>query len=146
MSAPPKRTQEVSPDGDAQQSIGNLLGELSRDMSQLVRQEVQLAKAELRQDVKKTGRAAGMFGGGGFAGYMTLLFASIAGWWGLANVMDQGYAALIVAAVWAVVAAVLLLVGRAQARHITALRQTTTTVGEVPGVLKPGHDQRKERS
>jgi hypothetical protein len=146
VSAPSKRAQEVSADGGAQSSIGDLLGELSRDVSRLVRQEVELAKAELRQDVKKTGRVAGLFGGGALAGYMTLLFASIAGWWGLANVMDQGWAALIVAGVWAVIGAVLFLVGRAQTRQITGLRQTATTVREVPGALRPGPDHREGTS
>jgi hypothetical protein len=146
VSAPSKRAEEVSADGGSQSSIGDLIGELSGDVSRLVRQEVNLAKAELRQDVKQTGRAAGLLGGGGFAGYMTLLFASIAGWWGLANVMDQSWAALIVAGVWAVIGTVLFLVGRVQMRNIPGLRQTATTVREVPGALKPSPDHREGRS
>ena len=63
-----------------------------------MRQELELAKAEVKQEITKTGKAAGMFGAAGFAGDMVLLFASIAAWWGLANVMDQGWAALIVTA------------------------------------------------
>ena len=81
----------------SQLSVGDLVGEVGRDMSQLVRQEMHLAKAELRQDAKRTGQAAGAFGGAGMAGYMVLLFASIALWWGLANVMNPGWAALVVA-------------------------------------------------
>lgn len=143
--APSKPAQEVSPDGGGQSSIGTLLGELSQDVSRLVRQEVQLAKAELRQDVSRTGRTAGFFGGGGFAAYMTLLFASIAGWWGLANVMDQGWAALIIAGVWAVIGVTLFLVGRAQMRRIAGLRRTAATVREVPGALKPNPDHKEGR-
>ena len=48
-----------------------------------------------------------MLGVAGFAGYMTLLFAAIALWWALANVMGQGWAALIVAAIWAAIGVVL---------------------------------------
>jgi hypothetical protein len=48
-----------------------------------------------------------MLGVAGFAGYMTLLFAAIALRWALANVMDQGWAALIVAAIWAAIGVVL---------------------------------------
>jgi hypothetical protein len=129
----------------SQSSIGELLTELSRDVSRLVRQEVDLAKAELRQEVKKTGKVGGLFGGSALAGYMTLLFASIAGWWGLANVMDQGWAALIVAGVWAVVGAILFAAGRVQSRRITGLRQTTATVREVPGALKPGPDHKGDK-
>ncbi len=145
MSAPSKRVQEVGPDGGGQPSVGALFGELSRDVSRLIRQEVQLAKAELRQEVAQTGRTAGLLGGGGFAGYMTLLFASIAGWWGLANIMDQSFAALIVAGVWAVIAATMFLIGRAQMRHISGLRRTAETVREVPGTLKPNPDHREGR-
>ena len=56
--------------------------------------------------------------GAGFAGYMTVLFLSIALWWGLANVMDSGWAALIVAVIWGVVAAVLYTTGRAKLRQV----------------------------
>ncbi|WP_425570900.1 phage holin family protein [Rugosimonospora acidiphila] len=129
----------------SQSSVGELLTELSRDVSRLVRQEVELAKAELRQEVKKTGKVGGLFGGSALAGYMTLLFLSIAAWWGLANVMDQGWAALIVAGVWAVIGVFLFAAGRAQGRRITGLRQTTATVREVPGALKPGPDHKGER-
>lgn len=145
MSAPSKRAQEVSPDGGGQPSVGTLFGELSQDLSRLVRQEVQLAKAELRQELTKTGRSAGLLGGGGFAGYMALLFASIAGWWGLANVVRQSFAALIVAGVWAVIAATMFLIGRAQMRRISGLRRTAETVREVPGALKPTPDHGEGR-
>src|SRR5689334_5029134 len=84
-------------------SVGQLVGEIGADLSTLMRQELALAKAEITQELTKTGKAAGMLGGAGLAGYMVLLFVSFAAWWGLANVMDQGWAALIVAAVWAVV-------------------------------------------
>ena len=67
--------------GDA--SVGELFSEVAQDMSTLMRQELALAKAEVKEEAVKAGRAAGMFGGAGFAGYMVLLFASIAAWWGL---------------------------------------------------------------
>jgi len=88
--------------------------------------------------VRKAGKAAGGFAGAGVAGYMVLLFLSIALWWALSNVMDQGWAALIVAVVWAVIGAVLYAMGRSRAREIRGLRQTTETMREVPDALK-GH-------
>ena len=57
---------------------------------------------------QKTGKAAGMLGVAGFTGCMTLLFAAIALWWLRQSMtMDQGWAALIVAAIWAAIGVVL---------------------------------------
>jgi hypothetical protein len=121
----------------ADRSFGDLMGEVTRDLSTLVRQEVELAKAEIREEGKKAGKAAGMFGGAGLAGYMVLLFLSIALWWGLSNVMDQGWAALIVAVIWAVVAGVLFAVARSQLHAVRGLPRTTETVKDIPPALKP---------
>jgi hypothetical protein len=118
-------------------SVGDLLGQVAQDLSTLMRQEIDLAKAEVKQEVTKTGKAAGMLGGAGFAGYMVLLFGSIAAWWGLANVMDQGWAALIVTAVWAVIGAVLVVVGRRRIQEVNPKpERTVETVKELPDALK----------
>ena len=118
-------------------SVGELMGEVTRDLSTLMRQELDLAKAEVKQEVTKTGKAAGMLGAAGFAGYMVLLFASIAAWWGLANLMDQGWAALIVTGIWAVIGAVLFLVGRRRLKEVNPKpERTIETVKELPDALK----------
>lgn len=118
-------------------SVGTLISEISQDLSTLMRQEVELAKAEMTAEVTKTGKAAGMLGGAGFAGYMVVLFLSIAAWWGLANAMDQGSAALIVATVWAAIGVVLFLVGRNKLRTVRPKPQRTVdTIKQVPDALK----------
>lgn len=118
-------------------SVGTLISEISQDLSTLMRQEVELAKAEMTAEVTKTGKAAGMLGGAGFAGYMVVLFLSIAAWWGLANAMDQGWAALIVATVWAAIGVVLFLVGRNKLRTVRPEPQRTVdTIKQVPDALK----------
>jgi hypothetical protein len=102
-----------------------------------MRQEIDLAKAEVKQEITKAGKAAGLLGGAGFAGYMVLLFGSIAAWWGLANVMDQGWAALIVTGVWAVVGALLFAVGRGRMKQVDPKPELTVeTVKELPDTLK----------
>lgn len=121
----------------SQRSFGELIGEVTQDLSTLVRQEMDLAKAELRQEAGKAGRAAGAFGAAGLAGYMVLLFLSFALWWALANGMDEGWAALIVAAVWAVAAAVLAAWARAQLQRVRGLVRTTETAKQIPDALKP---------
>ena len=118
-------------------SVGELLGEVTQDLSTLMRQELALAKAEVKEEGIKAAKAGGMLGAAGFAGYMVLLFASIAAWWGLAEVMAPGWAALIVTAIWAVIGAVLFAVGRQRMREVNPKpERTVETVGEVPGTLK----------
>jgi hypothetical protein len=118
-------------------SVGELLGEVTQDLSTLMRQELALAKAEVKEEGVKAAKAGGMLGAAGFAGYMVLLFASIAAWWGLAEVMAPGWAALIVTAIWAVIGAVLFAVGRQRMREVNPKpERTVETVSEVPGTLK----------
>ncbi len=121
----------------ADASIGELIGDVTRDLSTLLRQELELAKAELKQEAVKSGKAAGAIGGAGFAGYMVLLFLSIALWSALANVMDWGWSALIVAALWSIVGAVLYAAGRKQLRRVQPTpERTVETIKEVPDALR----------
>jgi len=118
-------------------SVGELIGEVSSDLSTLMRQELALAKAEVKAEATKTGKAAGMLGGAGFAVYMVALFTSIALWWALANGMDEGWAALVVAALWAVVGAVLYSLGRSRLKSVHPKpERTVQTLKEVPDALK----------
>lgn len=126
------RTVDVS-----EQSVGQLLSEVSEDLSTLIRQEVELAKAEIKEEAGKAGKSAGMFGGAGFAGYLFVLFLSFAAWWGLANVMDTGVAALIVALIWGVIAAVLAAAGRSSWRRVNPKpERTIQTAKDIPPALK----------
>jgi hypothetical protein len=121
------------------QSVGSLVGEISRDVSTLMRQEVALAKAEVAESAKRAGKGAGMFGGAGVAGHMVLVFLSLALWWALGTLVGGGWSALLVAAVWAVIAGVLALRGRAELRAVEGLPRTTDSVRRIPDALH-GHD------
>jgi hypothetical protein len=88
-------------------SIGELIGEVTADLSTLMRQEIELAKAEIKQEATKAGKAAGMLGAAGYAGHLTVVFLSLALMGLLMAWLPLGWSALIVAAVWAVVGAVL---------------------------------------
>ena len=88
-------------------SIGEIVGDISKDMSTLIKQEMDLAKSELKQEVSKIGKGAGMFGGAGLAGHFALFFLSFALTYLLDNWMPVELAALIVGALWGVAAAVL---------------------------------------
>ncbi|SFW70535.1 phage holin family protein [Amycolatopsis australiensis] len=118
-------------------SVGELMSNVMKDLSTLVRQEVELAKAETKAEATKAAKGAGMFGGAGFAGYMVLLFLSVALWQGLENVMDGGWAALIVAVVWAIAGAVLYATGRREFRRVNPKpERTVETLQQVPDALK----------
>ena len=113
-------------------SVGELLTQVTADVQQLFRQEVQLAKTELREEAARAGKAAGMFGGAGFNGYMVAVFGSFAVLFALGNVMNLGWAALVVTLLWAVAAAVLALLGRGELRKAQGnpLEKATQTVKE----------------
>ena len=67
----------------ADASLGELVATATRDLSSLMRQEVELAKVEIKRDVVAAGKGAGMFGGAGFAGVFALLFLSISAAYGI---------------------------------------------------------------
>ncbi len=125
---------------DSPRPLGELIGEIAQDLSTLVRQEIELAKAEAKESATRAGKGAGMFGGAGMAGYFVLLFLSIAVWWGLGNATGRGWSALIVAALWAVAALVLALVGRKEFQSIRGMQRTTETVQKIPNAVT-GHEE-----
>ncbi len=60
----------------ASTSLGDLIGEVTKDLSTLMRQELELAKAELKRSASRAGKGAGMLGGAGYAASMVLLKSS----------------------------------------------------------------------
>ena len=121
----------------AETSVGELIGNISNDLSQLFRKEVELAKAELKQEASKAGKAAGLLGGAGFAGYLAVVLLSFALVFALGNVMDLGWAALIVAVIWAIIGAVLYVNGRKKLKNVDPVpRRTVDTIKEDAQWLK----------
>jgi hypothetical protein len=109
--------------GDA--SVGQLMSEIASDLSTLMRQEIELAKAEVRQEAVKAGRGAGLLGGAAYAGHMVLLVGTFAIVFALGSWIGLGWAALIMTAVWAIVAAVLAVRGREQLRQVNPKPELT---------------------
>jgi len=124
------------------QSVGELLGEVTSDLSTLLHQEIELAKAEARQSAKAAAKGGSMFAGAAVAGHFVLLFLSIALWWALGDAMDSwAWSAVIVAVIWAIVAAVLAARGRAESKRIAGLPKTADTVKKIPNALH-GHEEK----
>jgi hypothetical protein len=125
---------------DDGRSLGSVLGDISANISTLLQQEVALAKAEVRQSGTQTGKGIGLFAGAGVAGLLLLVFISVSAWWGLGQYIENQWSALVVAAVWAIVAAILSLAGKAELKRVRGLPATTETLSKVPPALK-GHEE-----
>lgn len=113
-----------------QRSLGEIVGDIATDLSTLVKQEMDLARTELKQEAAKAGKGAGMLGGAGVAGLLALLFASWALTFLLDNWMPVELAALITTVLWAIVAGVLAMNGR------KALKQTNPELPKTQRTLK----------
>jgi hypothetical protein len=120
----------------ARPSVGDAFSDVAADLSALIRQEVELAKAEVRQSAVRAGKGAGMLAGAGVSGHLVLVFASVAGWWGLGEVIGHGWSALAVSAAWLIVAAVLALAGRREISAVPGAPRTAQTVKKIPGAVK----------
>ncbi|GAB3032328.1 phage holin family protein [Parafrigoribacterium mesophilum] len=120
----------------ASTSLGDLIGEVSRDFSTLLRQEMELAKAELRQSATRAGKGAGLYGGAGVAGHFAVLFLSIALWWGLGYLIGNAWSAVIVAVIWGIIAAIMYVIGRREMSAVKGMPQTVETVKKIPDTLK----------
>jgi uncharacterized membrane protein YqjE len=123
---PPSATQPIAPES----SLSELVSDLTSEFSALVSTHVELAKQEVKEEAARAGKGAGLLGGGAFAAAMAVGLLSFAAAWGLAEVMAPGWAFLIVALVWAAIAAVLALTGREQLKKAGPPEQTIEEVKE----------------
>jgi uncharacterized membrane protein YqjE len=115
----------------ADASLGDLFGRMTNDLSTLVRKELELARVEVKEDVKQAGKAGSALGAAAFAGYMALLLLSFALAWGLAEIMPEGFAFLIVGVLYAIAAAVLYSNGRKKLQQVNPVpEQTVETLKE----------------
>ena len=131
-----------SEDKAATTSLGDLLGEVTKDLSTLMRQELELAKAELRTSAKRAGKGAGMLGGAGYAALMAVFFLSVALWWAIGQLTGLGWSAVIVAVIWGVIALILFLTGRKQLKEIQGAPQTVDTLKRIPDAVKRNEENR----
>jgi uncharacterized membrane protein YqjE len=101
------------------ESLGELFAAASKDFSELVRKEVELAKVELKEEAVATGRAGALLGAGGLIGYQAFLVLLLAIAWLLAEVMPTWAGLLIVAVLAGAGAAVLLMSGKKKLQDLT---------------------------
>jgi uncharacterized membrane protein YqjE len=111
-------------------SLGEIVGDVANDLSTLVRQELDLAKSEVKQEATRAGKGAGMLAGAGVAGHLGLVFVSLALMFLLDDWMPLELAALITAVVWLLVAGVLAMRGK------TTLKETNPALPKTQRSLK----------
>ena len=123
--APDQREGDPTEPIDPDRSIGELVSQMTTDFSALVSTQIELAKVEIKEEVARAGKGAGMLGGAAVAGLMALLLLSFAAAWGLSEIVPEGVAFLIVGLVYVAVAAVLFLRGKEQVKSATPVVPTT---------------------
>lgn len=116
---------------ETEPSLGELVSEMTADLSTLMRKEVELAKVEIKEQVTRSAKAGGMFGGAGFAGYMAIVLLSFAAAWAFAVAIPVWAGFLIVGAIYAAVGGVLFLSGRKRMAEVRPVpEQTVQTLKE----------------
>ncbi len=127
------------PEQDEEPTIGRLVADTTRDLSALVRSEIELAKTELKFSAKAGGLAAAMFGAAALFALLAMIMLSIAfafflDWW----FAGTATAFLIVFGVYLLIAAVLALIGAKKAKKVKAPQQTMAAMKSNKQVLKRG--------
>jgi hypothetical protein len=125
------------PVGDDDRSIGDLVSVAIRDLTQLVRFEADLAKVELREDVRRLGLSAALLAVAAFTGFLVLVMLCFALAYGLITLGIWDWAAFLIVAF----ACVLLIAGAGaivylKMRRMSGLRKTRTSVQEGFALLR----------
>jgi len=115
-------TQPKRPDA----TFGELLSEMSSDLATLIRQEIELAKLEAKDEAKRVGKGAGMFGAAGVSGLLALILVSFAAAWLIDQALNRALSFLIVGLVWVIAAAILASAGKKQIKSASPPLPTTT--------------------
>ena len=127
----------MSTDQQQQPTLGALFADASRDLSSLVHNEIELAKTEIRRDVKNGAAGGAMFGAAGFAAVLALILLSIAAAYGLvAAGLHPGWAFLIVGGAYLLLAALLGLVGKKKVAKVGPPERAIRTSKETAAFLK----------
>jgi uncharacterized integral membrane protein len=123
------QTESVRGGGAGEPSLGDLVSLAVKDLSQLVKWEIDLAKLELKADVKRLGLASVMIGIGAFIGCLVLVLLCFALAYGLMALGIWSWAAfLIVAGLGLVLIGILGLIALVKMRKLSGLRRTRKTV------------------
>ncbi|GEC04256.1 membrane protein [Streptomyces spinoverrucosus] len=132
---------DTKPVAEEHHSVGELVGQATEQLSQLVRQEVHLAKEELAEKGRRAGRGGGLLGAAGAVAYAGLLALAATAAAALSLTLPVWAAALIVTGVLFALAGLLAATGRAQLR-----RAAPPTPEETLGSVRADVEEIRERA
>jgi len=115
---------------ESEPPIGELFSDLSGNLQNLLRKEVELAKVEATEQAKRAGKAGALFGATALLGFFGLLLLCFAAAWGLATVIPTGLAFLSVGLLCLVIAGLFLVTARKKVAEIRPPKQTVQTLKE----------------
>ena len=117
--------------GLADKPVGELIADMTSQVTTLLRKELDMAMIELRDEMRQAAKAGGMLSGAALSGYMSLLFGSFAAAWLLARKLPRPLAFGLVAAVYGASAAALLKRGHEEMKQVDPVpTQTVETLKE----------------
>jgi uncharacterized membrane protein YqjE len=117
-----------APNGQAaasDQSIGQLVSEVTDQIGTLVRKQLEMAVVELRDELRRAVKAGGMLSGGAVSGYLALLFASLALAWALDSKMPRPVAFFTVAVLHGLAAGALLRLAQQEVEQVDPVAKQT---------------------
>lgn len=120
-------------------TLGRLVADASRDISSLLRQEIALAKSELKISVKTGGLGIGLFAGAAFLGVLAVIMLSVAIAYFIAMTgLDLAWCFLIVFVVYLLIAALLGFLGLKKVKQVKAPERAIHQAQETKNILKRG--------
>lgn len=133
-------TKEQAPDTSDEPTIGRLVADTTKDFSALIRDEIQLAKTELKTSVKFGGMAAALFAVAIFLLLLAVVMISISFGFALTKIDGIGpaLAFLIVFGVYTLIALILVFIGIRKVKKVRAPEQTIAAVKSNKQILKRG--------
>jgi hypothetical protein len=122
-----------------ERTVGQLVAEATRDISEIVRAEVALAKAELAASAKNGALAGGLFGAAGYLGLLASILLTIAAAYGISALgLAPGWAFLIVAVVLLVIAGLLAVIGKSRISRVGPPQRAIASTKQTIAAVKPG--------
>jgi uncharacterized membrane protein YqjE len=124
-----------------ERTLGQLVAQASDDLSGIIRAEIALAKAELREDAKYAAAGGGLFGAAAYLGLLATVTLVITIAYALVAAGLKAWAAFLIVTVGLLlIAALLALVGRSRIRKVTPPERTIRSTKEAIAAVKPGHN------